>query len=135
MTELEARKVVAYCAAAYPGPPWSEVSLRLWAEALGDLPFDAAMAGAREMVRDKPNFPSVADVRSGAARYQSRQDVERGRRLLLAEPAPSVEERVEAERSLSDMVTKLKQRLAAKGEKPAPRTAGNRPRSHDYGEA
>lgn len=133
MTELEARKVVAYCAAAYPGPPWSEVSLRLWAEALGDLPYDAAMAGAREMVRDKPNFPSVADVRAGAARYMARQDVERGRRLLLEAPAPSAEERADAERALADMIETLNKNLAAKGLKPAPRTSGKGHRSRDYG--
>lgn len=134
MTELEARKVVAYCAAAYPGPPWSEVSLRLWVDALIDLPYDAAQAGAREMVRDKPNFPSVADVRAGAARYMARQDVERGRRMLLEAPAPSAEERVEAERALSEMIETLNRNLAAKGLKPAPRTSGKGSRSRDYGE-
>lgn len=131
MTELEARQVVAYCAAAYPGPPWGETSLRLWVHELVDLPFDAAMEGARWMVREKPNFPSVADVRAGAARWMARQDVERDRHRLLEAPAPSLDERAEAGAALSGLLASLHERLAAKGLQPAPRTAGKALRRRD----
>lgn len=124
MTIDEAKRVTAYCAAAYPGPPWAETSLLLWAKELRDLPFDAALAGARWMVQHKANFPSVADVRAGAQRHMAAARAGADSRALLDAPAPSPEDQALALRALADMVEQLKAGLSAKGLAPTRGSSG-----------
>jgi len=124
MTIDEAKRVTAYCAAAYPGPPWAETSLLLWAKELQDLPFEAALAGARWMIQNKPNFPSVADVRAGAHRHMAATKAGADSRALLEAPAPCAEDQALARRALADMVEQLKAGLSAKGLAPTSGSSG-----------
>ena len=120
MTEDEARRIVAYVAAAWPGPPWAETSMRIWVKEILDLPADAGQEGARMMVRETQKFPSVAELRHHAFSYMRRQEGERGRQIMLEDHSggPSVEERAEAQDALAGILATLKQGLAAKGLEP-----------------
>lgn len=122
MTADEAKRIVAYVAAAWPGPPWAEVSLRIWVKEIMDLPADAGMEGARQMVRETAKFPSVAELRQNAAAFMRRQEGERGRQALLEDHSgPSPEDREIAQAAFADLLADLKARKgmkAAKGGRP-----------------
>ena len=76
------------------------------------------------MVQNKPNFPSVADVRAGAQRHMAAAKAGADSRALLEAPAPSPEDQALALRALADMVEQLKAGLSAKGLAPTSRSSG-----------
>lgn len=119
MTENEARRIVAYVAAAWPGPPWAETSMRIWVNEILDLPADAGQEGARMMVRETQKFPSVAELRHHAFSFMRRQEGERGRQILLDDRSEqSAEEQAEIEDAVTAILATLKRGLAAKGLEP-----------------
>jgi hypothetical protein len=119
VTENEARRIVAYVAAAWPGPPWAETSMRIWVNEILDLPADAGQEGARMMVRETQKFPSVAELRHHAFSFMRRQEGERGRQILLDDRSEqSAEEQAEIEDAVTAILATLKRGLAAKGLEP-----------------
>ena len=67
MNPREAASLVAVISAAYPQWPASRETVAVYAEALGDLDYDDALAAVRDLVLTEDRWPTVATIRRRTA--------------------------------------------------------------------
>jgi hypothetical protein len=67
MNPREAASLVAIISAAYPQWPASRETVAVYADALGDLDYDDALAAVRDLVLTEDRWPTVATIRRRTA--------------------------------------------------------------------
>ena len=66
MTIQDVTRLIAMCKARYPRANWSPdemLTIQMWHDALGDLPGEAVLTTAREMMRRSEFPPDPAEIR------------------------------------------------------------------------
>ena len=67
MNPREAASLVAIISAAYPQWPASRETVAVYAESLGDLDYDQALAAVRDLILTEDRWPTVATIRRRSA--------------------------------------------------------------------
>ena len=67
MNNVDAARLVAFIAAAFPTWPASKETVAVYAELLSDVSFDDGLVAVQELCRSNDRWPSVAQIRERVA--------------------------------------------------------------------